>query len=349
MTIAISAPPTTGEVRIQELLDRVAAVRPEHAARARAELDVSLAGLRGSAAGPLAWESSCLTPTRYPIEFAITSASDEARTVVDVIAPEADRRTAMDEADRIARSFGSVGLAAETAGPLRRHQRTFAPRYGAWLGTRHTASSSTHKLYVEVDPDPARARALLKALAPEAWRVLAGAGPVRFIGIGLDSPHAVEVYARPRYTDGDLLRILAARAGLAALADPLATAAMGPDDAGAGRNHAVSVATVEGHVTAVAAFTFAHHRLRHDHRVRESVLTRAATERWASERLYAAASAPLALPAPMRRPLHTALSEVALAGAEQIVHHVGMAPPPARPRRGDGSPASIIREQGEGR
>ncbi|WP_243077351.1 hypothetical protein [Microbacterium sp. SS28] len=349
MTAATLAPTATAERRILELLDRVGEVRPAPAERARVELDVSLARMRGSAVGGLAWESSCLTPTRYPVEFAVTSATDELRTVVDVLAPEDDRRTALDEADRIAQRFGSAGLAPETADALRRHQHGMRLRFGAWLGSRHAAAATTHKLYVEVDPDPERARRLLDTLAPEAWRVLGGAGPVRFVGIGLAGTRAVELYARPPYVDGDLLRVLAARGGMPQLAEPLAHAALGPGEAGSGRNIPVSVATADGRITAIAAFAFAHQRLRRDHRVRASVLARAEAQHWASAEVYAAASLPLADPAPMRRPFHTALSEIAVHGGHEIIHHVGMAPPPARPRRRDGSPAPIAREQGEGR
>lgn len=348
MESTIRAIPATGESLVAELIDRVAAVVPAHAARARRELDVSLAGLRGSVAGDLAWESSCLTPTRYPVEFAVTSATDEVRTTVDVLAPEADRRTAVDAVDRIARLFGSAGLEPGTAELLRRHQRAGRPRFGAWLGSRHTAHTTAHKLYVEVDPDPAQSRMLVAALAPQAWRVLAGAGPVRFLGIGLDAPHTVEVYARPRRTGGDLLRILAARAEIPELALPLAHATVGRDGADAGRNHGVSVAESRGRVVAVAAFTFAHHRLRHDHTVRARVLAQAESERWPSAALYAAASAPLAKRTARRRPIHTALSEVAALGATGIVHHVGMAPPPVPARRGEGSSAHR-EEPGEGR
>lgn len=325
MSAATLAPPVTGEARIAALIDRVALVRPAQAERARAELDVSLAALRGSATGGLAWESSCLTPCRYPVEVAVTSAADELRTVVDVLAPEDDRRAALDAAGEIARAFGSPGLAGGVAALLRRHQRGFAPRWGAWLGSRHTAGATRHKLYVELDPRGSRE--VVEALAPEARRVLGGAGPVRFLGVGLDEHPAVELYARPPHTDGDLLRVLAARAGAPELAERLARATVG-DGSGEGRNHAVSVAAADGRVTAVAAFTFARQRLGRDHRVREHVLRRARADGWACAEFYAAASAPLGPPTPMVRPFHTALSEVAAVGAPGIVHHVGLAPPP---------------------
>ncbi|WP_309065919.1 hypothetical protein [Microbacterium sp.] len=336
---------TAGETRVAGLLERIGGVRPLHAERARAELDISLGGLRRSATGALAWESSCLTPDRHPVEFAVTSATDEVRTVVDVVPPEADRRGAVDEAVRIAALFGSTGLPAGVAELLHRHQRGFTPRFGAWLGSRHTAAATRHKLYVEVDPAAERGARLAAAVAPQAWHVLAGTGPVRLIGLALDGSDAVELYVRPPYTDTALLQTLAGRAGLTRLASALAAATVGTDDAAAGRNHAVSVATAGPSVVAVAAFTFAHQRFRRDHRVRDAVLARARVERWPSAELYAAASLPLAHPAPLRRPLHTALSEVALAGAPTIVHHVGMAPPPES-RRG---PASATTDRGEGR
>lgn len=325
MSTAILAAPVTGEARIAALIDRVALVRPAQAARAQAELEIALSALRRSVTGDLAWESSCLTPCRYPVEVAVTSATDELRTVVDVLAPEDDRRTALRAAEAVASAFGSPGLAADVADLLQRHQQGFAPRYGAWLGSRHTAEATRHKLYVELDPRGARD--VVEALAPEAWRALGGAGAVRFLGIGLGDSPAVEVYARPFHTDGDLLRVLAARAGLAELADPLARATVG-DGSGEGRNHAVSVAAAGGRITAVAAFTFAHQRLGRDHRVRDGVLRQARAERWACTDLYAAVSSPLAAPEPMVRPFHTALSEVAATGAPGIVHHVGLAPPP---------------------
>lgn len=346
MATSALLPASAAELRIADLLDRIAQVRPHHAARARNELDTSLTGLRSSGTKELAWESSCLTPSRFPLEFAVTSTTDELRTVVDVIAPEADRGTALESADRIARNFGSSGLTPGTADLLHRHQQRIALRFGAWLGSRHTPSTTTHKVYAEVDRDPERVRSLIEALAPEAWRVLGGAGAVRFVGITLDGPCTVELYARPTYTDANLLRVLAARAGIAELAGPLASG-IRPEGKGTGRNHGVSVASAEGRITAVAVFDFAHQRLGRDHHVRERVLTQAQTECWPSADLYAAASAPLAQVSSLMRPFHTALSEVAVIGADAVVHHVGLAPPPARPRKGAKPPASTTRDRGE--
>lgn len=348
MIAANALSPPVAEVRISDLLDRVAQVRPKHAARARAELNTSLAGLRSSATGELVWESSCLTPSRFPLEFAVTSASDELRTVVDVIAPEAGRGTALDEANHIAQGFGSPGLTPGMADLLREHQHRLPLRFGAWLGSRHTAAGTTHKIYVEVDRDPERAGNLMKAIAPEVWRTLGGAGPVRFVGLGLQEPRAVELYVRPAYTDGDLLRVLASRAGMPELGDPLALT-IGPNGRGGGRNYGVSLASAHHRITAVAVFDFAHHRLGRDHRVRERVLAQAHAEGWPSEDLYAAATFPVAQAAPMKRPFHTALSEVAAVGVDKIVHHVGFAPPPAQPARSASLPTFNTLDRGEDR
>ena len=318
---------STAADRLADLLRRVAEVRPAQAARARAELEISLAGLRSSAVGELAWESSCLTPNRFPLEFSVTSISDELRTVVDVLAPEAHRGTAIEQADRIARRFGSAGLPTDTAELLCKHQQQFSPRFGAWLGSRHTATGTAHKLYAEVNHDPKNARELIAKLAPEAWEVLGGIGPVHFVGIMLEESAAVELYVRPPRTDRNLVRVLAARAGAPKLAEPLVSN-LGASEDWASTNNVVSVSCAQGRVVAVAVCGFAHQRLGRDHRVRAHVLAQAEAERWPCATLYAAASAPLEQAAPLIRPFHTALSDVAVLGTEKIVHHIGLSPPP---------------------
>lgn len=341
--LAPSRVPRAAEERLAGLLDRVARVRPTPSERARSELAVSLAALRDSVVGELAWEASCLTPSRFPVEVAFTSVSDELRTVVDVLAPESERARALDEADRVARLFGSAGLPPALRALVLSHQRRTALRFGAWLGSRHDPDRTLHKVYVEVDRDPERAHALAAAIAPAATRALAGIGAVRLVGIGLDAPHAVEVYARPPFADADAIRALAARGGVAHLADALAAAGRGEE--AAGRNVVVSVAVVEDRVVAVSAIAFAHALMGRDGRVRARILAQALAEGWPSASLYAAASAPLCASAPLRRPVHTALSAVAAPDAGEIAHHVGMAPPPAHPR--PGHPAVATRDRGE--
>src|SRR5687768_6043816 len=104
----------TGERPLAALLNRAATVHPAQAERARRELDVTLEATRTSQIGELAWRASCLTPSRYPVEVAVTSASAELRTVVDVVAPEGDRRAALTTALELAGAFGSPGLPPET-------------------------------------------------------------------------------------------------------------------------------------------------------------------------------------------------------------------------------------------
>ncbi|WP_345547235.1 hypothetical protein, partial [Microbacterium jejuense] len=256
-----------------------------------------------------------------------TSARAELRTVVDIIAPEADRRGALDEVvDRAAR-FGAVRPTDAVTAALRAHQAAGAPRFGAWLGSRHTAVATRHKLYAELSPDPGEAWRMLDLLIPRAREVLGGLGAVRFVGMPLDGSGAVEVYVRPRWLDADLLAVTLARAGMAEATSGL-VAAMGAGDreGPTGRNHGLSATFAGDDVTAVAGFTFAHHRYRRDHRVRAAVLEQAVREDWPSRELYAAASLPLAVPRLPGRPLHTALSDVALA-AGGLEHHVGLAPP----------------------
>jgi len=318
---------STAERALTELLERVAVRHPQISARARAELDDTLSATRGSAIGESAWHASCLTPSRYPVEVAFTSARAELRTVVDVVAPEDDRRGAFDAVVDTAERFGAIRPRGRTTAALRAHHAAGALRFGAWLGSRHTEAGTRHKLYAELAPDQPDAWRMLDLLAPRAREVVGGTGAVRFVGLPLDGGDVVEVYMRPPWLDADLLAAVLSRAGIPDATPSLVAAMTAGDPQGlAGPNHCLSATFAGDDVVAVAGFTFAHHRYRRDHRVRAAVLQRAAREGWPSHGLYAAASAPLAVPRPLRRPVHTALSDVALA-AGGIEHHVGLAPP----------------------
>lgn len=327
-TIAATA---TGERPLAALLERATIAHPALADRARRELDATLEATRTSQIGDLAWRASCLTPSRYPVEVAVTSARAELRTVVDVVAPEGDRRAAFDTALELADEFGAPGLPPETRNAIQAHQRGIPLRFGAWLGSRHESTKTRHKVYVETGTN-ADAWRLVDVLAPDARRVLSNLGPIRFLGLPLDGSDGVEVYIRPPELDDDLFGACLGRAGLGRFAPQLSAAMAGGGTATAlrGRNHGVSVFATGGAVVAVAGFTFAHQRYRHDHRVRDAILARAAAERWPSLDLYESVSRPLAAPLPMGRPVHTALSVVAAAGADALEHHIGLAPPDPR-------------------
>lgn len=321
---------STGERPLAALLDRAASVHPAQADRARSELAVTLGATRSSRIGALAWRASCLTPSRYPVEVAVTSARAELRTVVDVVAPEGDRRSALTAVLGLAGVFGAPGLPPDTLRAIRAHQLDLPLRFGAWLGSRHEATRTRHKVYVETGAT-SQAWSLVDLLAPDARRVLSNLGPIRFLGLPLDGSDGVEVYIRPPELDEHLLGACLGRAGLGRFV-PTMTAAMagGPASALSGRNHGVSAFVSGGVVVAVAGFTFAHHRHRSDARVRRAVLARATEEQWPSLGLYESVSRPLSAPRPMGRPVHTAFSVVAAAGADTLEHHIGLAPPDAR-------------------
>jgi hypothetical protein len=333
---AVLEPVAVGEQPLIDLLERVGEAHPAQVERARRELAASLEPTRQSSVGALAWRASCLTPSRFPVEIAFTSARAELRTVVEVIAPEDNRTTAFDVALGLAGEFGSAGPDPGARRALQRHLQTFTPRFGAWLGSRHQAGSSRHKVYVEVDGDQGAAWRLVDVLAHDARRVIGGLGAVRFVGLPLDRSDVVEIYLRPPELDADALHACLGRAGIGDLAGPMVAAMAGatpdrPSRSLDGRNHGVSVSCVDGRTVAVAGFTFAHQRYRRDHHVREWMLSIARCEGWASCDMYEAASRPLGLPRPQGRPWHTALSEVAAVGSASIEHHVGLAPPPTPP------------------
>ena len=331
-----------GERFLIEALDRAADVAPAAVDAARRELDDSLAATRRSALGELAWSASALTPSRFPVEIAVTSASPELRTTVEVVAPEDDKAAALGRAIELAEQFGAVGLVASHRLAMERHQRALVLRFGAWLSSRHNAGSTRHKLYAEVAADRSDAWALVDRLAPAARRVLGGVGPVRFLGMPLDGSAGIEVYVRPPTLDPFLLAAVLGRAGLRHGAERLNAAMSGTaeqsDRGFDGPNHGVSVSIGDdGNVVAVAAFTFAHHRWGRDHRVRRRILELATAEVWPSADLYARLSAPLAVATPLIRPYHVALSEVMSTARDAVEHHVSLAPMPSNPppRTGD--------------
>ena len=219
---------------------------------------------------------------------------------------------------------------------MERHQRTLVLRFGAWLSSRHDGPSTRHKLYAEVAADRSDAWALVDRLAPDARRVLGGVGPVRFLGMPLDGSAGIEVYVRPPTLDPLLLAGVLGKAGLGLGAERINAAMSGGGEhshrAFDGPNHGVSASIGDdGKVVAVAAFTFAHHRWGRDHSVRRRVLEIATAEAWPSAELYAQLSAPLAIPTPLKRPYHVALSEVMSTGRETVEHHVSLAPMPPAP------------------
>lgn len=329
-----ATPAAASERPLVALLDRAATVHPDQAERARRELAVTLGATRTSRIGALAWRASCLTPSRYPVEIAVTSVRAELRTVVDVMAPEGDRGAALATALDLAGAFGAPGLPPETLRAIVAHQHGLPLRFGAWLGSRHEAARTRHKVYVETG-EPADAWRLVDLLAPDARRVLSNLGPIRFLGLPLDGSDGVEVYIRPPELDEHLFGACLGRAGLGSLARQMSAAmAGGSPSALSGRNHGVSASFTGGAVAAVAGFTFAHHRHRNDSRVRRAVLSRAAQERWPSLELYESVSRPLTAPRPMGRPVHTAFSVVAMTGADALEHHIGLAPPDLRQTTG---------------
>ena len=322
--------------RVEQALDaalaRIATVAPMQVARAQRELASTLAATHASALGQAAWWASALTPARFPVEIALTSATDELRTVVDVIAPEHDRATALPIAVELAQDQGSMGPDPALLHELLRHQQSFAPRFGAWLGSRHECHRTRHKLYVEVAPDASDAWALIDEVTPRVRTLAGGLGRLRFIGLALDGSDRIEAYLRPSVVDGYDLLALLGRCGLDHLAADMIADLGGADDRHpqrrlASRNLALSLAVDGDDVRAVAGFTFAHHRYGRDHHARARVLARAQADGWPSTAMYEQLSEPSAAPVPLHRPWHGALSSVAVAGASTLERHVGMAPP----------------------
>ncbi len=326
-----------GERFLIEALDRAADVAPAAVDAARRELDDSLAATRRSALGELAWSASALTPSRFPVEIAVTSASPELRTTVEVVAPEDDKAAAFGRAIELAEQFGSVGLVASHRLAMERHQRALVLRFGAWLSSRHDGPSTRHKLYAEVAADRSRRLGAGRS-AGARQRDACSAASARCASSGCPSTaaRASRSTSARRRSIPILLAAVLGRAGLGHGAERLNAAMSGAAEHASrgfdGPNHGVSVSIGDdGNVVAVAAFTFAHHRWGRDHSVRRRILELATAEVWPSADLYARLSAPLAVATPLIRPYHVALSEVMSTARETVEHHVSLAPMPPAP------------------
>ena len=138
MANLVEADVAVGERFLIEALDRAADVAPAAVDAARAASSTTHSRRRG-ARRSVSWPGrrAALTPSRFPVEIAVTSASPELRTTVEVVAPEDDKAAAFGRAIELAEQFGSVGLVASHRLAMERHQRTLVLRFGAWLSSRH--------------------------------------------------------------------------------------------------------------------------------------------------------------------------------------------------------------------
>ncbi len=139
---------SVGEERLERTLCSGAwdAAASRRAADALAEV---LTGVSRSQWPEIAWRFSNLTPDGYPVELSVASHDSSIRYSAEVAGPEVPNRLRLGYALDLLQRLGS-SVPSEIAGQLSEIQAGGELEYGAWIGGRHTADRSRHKLYVEV-------------------------------------------------------------------------------------------------------------------------------------------------------------------------------------------------------
>jgi hypothetical protein len=184
------APPRSSEeVGLTEMIERIGAVDPAGAQRARASLESVLAPVRESAWPEVAWRFSRLTGDGSPVELAFTSDGD-LRYTAEVAGPEVADHARLDAAVAAAAHSGCP-IGSEAVDRLRALQRGAPLRWGAWLSMRHGTAGDRAKVYAET-PDSTRAEELVPGAAVCRRLRRHIGGQVRMVGV--DSGGRIELY-----------------------------------------------------------------------------------------------------------------------------------------------------------
>lgn len=135
--------------RLAAVLERLVVHDAVAARRAERAIACALAGVQRSVWPQVAWRSSRLTGTGYPLEFAWSSRDAAIRWTAEVAGPErplSERLPAV--LDRLRELTNApVSLSQEWLDLSGRAQR-----FGAWLGGRHDGDADRFKIYVETPP-----------------------------------------------------------------------------------------------------------------------------------------------------------------------------------------------------
>lgn len=135
--------------QLDAMLERLAAHDAVAASRAEPAIRCALAGVERSVWPQVAWRSSRLTGTGFPLEFAWSSRDAAIRWTAEVVGPERPLSEKLPAVlDRLRELTGAAASLSSEWLTLGRH----AQRFGAWLGGRHDARGDRFKIYVETPP-----------------------------------------------------------------------------------------------------------------------------------------------------------------------------------------------------
>jgi hypothetical protein len=181
--LGLQRPPALGRA-----FDRIRAIRPADADAAEEALMEVLRPVVDSVWPEVAWRSSVLMATGYPVELAWASRDVALRWTCEVAGPE------VPEADRLKLAQQAAGV-AESQPDLRRWSQLQTGqrlRWGAWLGLRQLDGSRRAKVYVELPSGE---------VGPGSWSEACSQLASRVVGLtwrmaGVNDDSSVELYAR---------------------------------------------------------------------------------------------------------------------------------------------------------
>jgi hypothetical protein len=333
MAMRVAAATREGAGLLEDSLAAVAEVDPGIAARTSRALAVVLSGTLTSPWQSVAWSSSSLTQSGYPLEFAVSSGRRELRYAADVVGPE---RSASDAFGVGCSVLGAVGSPVPEGTVVERVRvellRAHDLLYGARIGGRHGARGDHFKLYVEVPHKTSdeSMRGMLRSFTDDGPVARLELGRLRMLGINA-SASLVEAYFRTEVADAREAIDLVRRTALAERASDLvdfveATAKLGGRSAFRQATLGVSVAfDADGKTTACAFFRPARFLFSSDAAARCGLLELCA-ERGLALPFYSELTRPLQVEQHTRHRWHGLLAW-SVAGEGAPLLSVGLAPP----------------------
>jgi hypothetical protein len=209
----IATAPFVHQTNIQSCLAIAAQTMPAAAERANRALRVLLQTLYQEPDEAIAWQGSLLTGDGFPLEFAFTPADTDLRYTTEV----GDPLTAPSQRLTLAcQRLTQLGYPVPTdlRATLHDIQQGADLDYGAWVGGRHSPTSDSYKLYVEVPKQIAPAsETVLNALQIPRPHLSDRPVPPCMIGYHLTA-HRLESYFRVADANTHHLNALMSYCGL---------------------------------------------------------------------------------------------------------------------------------------
>lgn len=165
---------------------RLRPVAPAAVRRAGRALGATLSSMRKSRWPEIAWRTSRLTNTGYPVEMSWSSRDASVRWTSEASGPDTPEAERLQSALRV---LSELGVSTEVPDWLVPHPGQQL-RFGAWVGGRHDGDRDRYKLYVdmagvELPADLLRPSVLHAIPSRVTWRMAGvdgGAGTVELYG-----------------------------------------------------------------------------------------------------------------------------------------------------------------------